>query len=144
MARPIKYTYDYCLKEILLFKNKLFDDGRKEGAGLQYFTWHDLIRDRPYSRQRISEWREKFKDEPKFSDTLKKIDEELENRLFKFALVNKVNPTMAIFSLKNNYGWKDKQDIEHSGIPPSSLNVIVDKSETAETLKKLRDGGKIN
>jgi hypothetical protein len=114
MGRPTKYTYDYCLKEILLFKDRLFSDGEAE-AGLKYFTWHDLIKDRPYSRQRISEWREKFKDKAKFSDTIKKIDEELENRLFKFALINKVNPTMAIFSLKNNFGWKDKTETELTG-----------------------------
>jgi hypothetical protein len=114
MGRPTKYTYDYCLKEILLFKDRLFSDGGSE-AGLKYFTWHDLVRDRPYSRQRISEWREKFKDKSRFSDTIKKIDEELENRLFKFALVNKVNATMAIFSLKNNFGWKDKTETELTG-----------------------------
>jgi hypothetical protein len=140
-GRPTKYTYEYCLKEILLFKERLFSDGGGEN-GLKYFTWHDLVRDRPYSRQRISEWREKYKDKPKLSDTLKKIDEELENRLFKFALVNKVNPTMAIFSLKNNFGWKDRQDITSGDKPiESNLNVIVDNSDTAETLKRLRENG---
>ena len=30
-------------------------------------------------------------------------------------LKNKLNVAMAIFNLKNNYGWKDKQEVEHSG-----------------------------
>lgn len=119
-GRPTKYTYEYCLKEILLFKERLFNDGGENG--MKYFTWHDLVKDRPYSRQRISEWREKYKDKAKLSDTLKKIDEELENRLFKLALVNKVNPTMAIFSLKNNFGWKDKTETELTGKDGKDLN----------------------
>lgn len=48
--------------------------------------------------------------------------------------------TMDIFALKN-MGWVDKQEHEHSGIPPASFNVTVDTSETAKTLEKLRNGG---
>jgi hypothetical protein len=48
-------------------------------------------------------------------------------------------PTGSIFALKN-MGWRDKQELDHSGLPPATINVTVDKSETAETLKKLRSG----
>lgn len=45
-----------------------------------------------------------------------------------------------IFALKN-LGWSDRQEIDHtSGGDKINLNITVDKSETAETLKKLRDG----
>jgi len=48
-----------------------------------------------------------------------------------------------IFALKN-FGWSDRQDIDHTtkGEKLGQLNVTVDSSETAETLKKLRDGCK--
>jgi len=47
-------------------------------------------------------------------------------------------PAGSIFALKN-MGWSDKSEIEHSGLPTPSLNVTVDSSETAKTLKELRD-----
>jgi hypothetical protein len=41
-------------------------------------------------------------------------------------------------------GYIERQEFDHSGIP-QSLNIIVDKSETAETLKKLKNGtGKVD
>ncbi len=114
IGRPIKYTRYYCLNEIRLISSALFGDGGTDGK-VKYFTWHDLIRDKPYPRQCISEWREKFKKDKEFSDTIKRIEAELENRLYKYALMNKVNATIAIFSLKNNYGWKDKHETELTG-----------------------------
>lgn len=110
MGRPEIYTLKYCLDEVRDILNVL--QGDAEGI---YVTWHDLIKYKSYSRQRISEWREKFKDDNEFSDTIKKIDEELENRLVTAGLKNKMNATIVIFSLKNNYGWKDKQETEHTG-----------------------------
>ena len=46
-----------------------------------------------------------------------------------------------IFALKN-LGWVDSQSIDHTskGDKMGPLQVIVDSSETAETLKKLRNG----
>ena len=43
--------------------------------------------------------------------------------------------------IARDLGLKDQSGIDHSGIP-STLNIIVDKSETADTLNKLRNGGK--
>ena len=46
-----------------------------------------------------------------------------------------------IFALKN-LGWSDRQEIDHTskGERLSPINITVDSSETAKTLKKLRDG----
>lgn len=53
------------------------------------------------------------KDNPGFADTIKKaklrVEAHIEQRLF----FN--NPTGCIFNLKNNFGWKDKTEREHSG-----------------------------
>lgn len=48
-----------------------------------------------------------------------------------------------IFALKN-LGWSDKQEIDHTskGERLNPIQITVDSSETAETLKKLRDGSK--
>ena len=50
-----------------------------------------------------------------------------------------------IFALKN-LGWSDRQEIDHTskGERLTPINITVDSSETAKTLKKLRDGAKIN
>jgi len=53
------------------------------------------------------------------------------------------NVAGSIFALKN-LGWSDRQEIDHTskGERLSPINITVDSSETAETLKKLRDGAK--
>lgn len=49
-----------------------------------------------------------------FSDAIKKaktkIEESLEQRL-----LDGKNVVGVIFNLKNNFGWKDQQQVEHSG-----------------------------
>jgi len=112
-GRPKKYTLKYCLAEINEISERLFADVANGGMWT-YITWHDLIRDKPYSRQRVSEWREAFKGNREFSDTIKKVEEELENRLYKLGLRGKANQTVVIFGLKNNYGWKDKTEHNHN------------------------------
>jgi hypothetical protein len=47
-------------------------------------------------------------------DTIKRLIDKKEANLERMALNNKINHTMAIFSLKQ-LGWRDKQEIEHSG-----------------------------
>jgi hypothetical protein len=50
-----------------------------------------------------------------FLSFIKRIEDILETRLYKAALTNDVNPTMAIFGLKNHYAWKDKTESEITG-----------------------------
>jgi hypothetical protein len=49
-----------------------------------------------------------------FSTLLKKAIAKKESYLEEKGLKGEVNPTMAIFSLKQ-LGWRDKQEFEHSG-----------------------------
>lgn len=48
------------------------------------------------------------------TDTIKRLIDKKEANLERMGLENKINQTMAIFSLKQ-LGWKDKKEIEHSG-----------------------------
>lgn len=61
------------------------------------------------SRQALLDYSEK----DEFVDTVKKakarVEEFVENRLYD------PNATGCIFNLKNNFGWKDKSETEHSG-----------------------------
>jgi len=45
-----------------------------------------------------------------FSDTIKRCIEKKETQLERLGLLNIINPSVAIFSLKQ-LGWKDKQEI---------------------------------
>lgn len=107
-GQPEKYTREFCLVELESFLAVLKADEKKWTV----LTWQDLVRERPYSRQRISEWRNRFVKDEEFSDTIKKIEFELENRLVKIGLRGQANATMVIFMLKNNYKWVDKQEFE--------------------------------
>ena len=49
-----------------------------------------------------------------FFPTIKKAKLKVENYLEK-RLINDSSATGIIFNLKNNYGWSDKQEIQHSG-----------------------------
>ncbi len=45
----------------------------------------------------------------------KKLITACEQRLVQGGLTGKYNPTVMIFLAKNNHGYRDKQDVEHSG-----------------------------
>lgn len=49
-----------------------------------------------------------------FSDTIKKAKLKVENYLEKH-LITDSSTTGIIFNLKNNFGWSDKRELEHSG-----------------------------
>ena len=57
-------------------------------------------------------WREKK--DPWFADTIKRAKEKVEANLEENAIIWEWNSTMSIFSLKNNYNWKDKSEVENT------------------------------
>lgn len=59
--------------------------------------------------QLIGEMRDKY---PKFAELLKKAKKIQENKLVDGTLKHSLNPTMAIFVLKNHYQYTDKQQTE--------------------------------
>jgi len=69
------------------------------------------------SRQTLS----RYKSDERFSDTIKKALLRIEQNNLEGATLGYLNPTMTIFNLKNNFGWKDSQQIDHSG----SVNILV-------------------
>jgi len=107
-GRPIKYTEEYVENELndILYKIQTDKNIYLLGQVLEY---------KEYSPQRISEWAKKY---TMFSETIKKIKSILEERINRGGLEGKLNPTMAIFNLKNNYGWKDRQEVEVDNVDP--------------------------
>ena len=62
------------------------------------------------SRKQLIEYEKK----DEFRNAIKKAKLMVEHYL-ELLLLNAKNPVGAIFNLKCNYGWEDKQFIEHSG-----------------------------
>lgn len=65
-------------------------------------------------KQLWSDWSKKFADNKTVSESIKKIDQIFEDKLFTKALKGSVNGTVAIFGLKNNHDWKDKTEIDQT------------------------------
>ena len=64
-----------------------------------------------------------YEDKDGFFDTIKKAKAKIE-RFNEELLYNKdVSTTGVIFNLKNNYGWKDKQEIEANVNSDISINI---------------------
>lgn len=73
---------------------------------------NQLFEDRPYTRFAFAKACEKFQGVAEVKHAVAKISEILESRAVVNGLNNRKNPVMTIFHLKNNYGWKDKRELE--------------------------------
>jgi len=105
ITKPEKYTKEFVLLELTNMLNELVDSPEVVILG-------ELFNKRDYSAQRFSEWEEKFKKDDEISESIKRIKSTLETRLNSGGLRGKLNPTMTIFNLKNNYGWRDKTETD--------------------------------
>jgi hypothetical protein len=54
-----------------------------------------------------------YKSKDTFSPLIKEALTRCENTIEQLALQGKLNPAMSIFSLKNNYGWVDKTEVDN-------------------------------
>lgn len=84
--------------------------------------------------QRISEFANKNE---LFAETLKKAQQIQKSRLVKLSLARKVDTTMAIFALKNVAGWRDTQDIKHTGNQQTQVIIIrpQEKENASNTIR---------
>lgn len=101
ITKPTIYTEEFVLKELQDMYQEVLEDTELVFIG-------QLFEKRSYSRQRYSEWANKFKDNAEISDAIKRLENLLETRLVIGGLKNKLNPTLTIFTLKNKHEWIDK------------------------------------
>jgi hypothetical protein len=105
ITKPEKYTEEFVSKELSDMLSEL-------EVNEEIMVMGELFKTRDYSIQRFSEWEDKFKDNAEISESIKKVKEILETRINIGGLKGKLNATMTIFNLKNNYGWKDKTETD--------------------------------
>ncbi len=87
------------------------------------------------SRQTLVNYEEK----EEFFDTIKKAKSIIENHIETMALTGKYVPVISIFNLKNNFGWKDKTELDHSSSDGSmSPAKVLDTSKiSTEALREI-------
>lgn len=124
ITKPTIYTEEFVKNEV----SNLWDEAQNEDI----IVLGQLFEKKAYSRQRFSEWEKTFKNIKEISDTIKKIRELFENKVNVGALKGKLNATMAIFNLKNNYGWKDKSEQEMTVNLPKPLLDNVHRNESTK------------
>lgn len=71
----------------------------------------------------------RYGDRDSFATLIKEAKQKVECQLEENALMGKSNSTFTIFNLKNNYGWRDKTEVEVRKDP------IEDLTPLAELLK---------
>ena len=101
----LKYTAEFVLEETKSMVNLI------RGNPDIVYIW-ELFDNKSYSRQRFSEWVKTYSDNEEIKEISDTIKELLETRAVKGAMTNKLNGTMTIFHLKNNYDWKDKSEVD--------------------------------
>lgn len=123
-GRPIKYDIDFVLGEVRFMYQYLMLEmetiTREPDSKLSIFGTYfinNLCHMRGYSRQRWSEWREKFhdlhsEDEKirEFSDTYDMVEEILEAKIGTGALTKILDGRTAQFILQNKYGYANKNE----------------------------------
>lgn len=68
-----------------------------------------------------------YKDEnnKSFFNTIKRAKDIVEASIEENMIKGTYNPTASIFNLKNNFGWKDKTEVENSGEQNLNVNIKV-------------------
>jgi len=110
VTKPEKWTADFCLNELAEIEKHIQSE---DGEDIVFIIECCLYRG--YSSNRWSEMKSKFKENEQISESIKRIEDFLEVRLYKAGLTNAVNSTMAIAGLNNKYRWANKYEHEHSG-----------------------------
>lgn len=103
-GRPKKYTEVELMQQKI---NKYFEECNKNN---EPYTVTGLCLALDICRDTLLE----YSKDKRFSDTIKKAKLKVENYLEKH-LITDNSTTGIIFNLKNNFGWTDKQQLEHSG-----------------------------
>jgi len=125
-----------------LFGGRIIDkepDGDPDEKGVQRWIKNDYVMEqiKPFTvsglaaylettRDTLMDYETKYGDE--FSDTIKKAKQKI-YAYTEESLFMKGSATGAIFSLKNNYDWKDKKEIENSGELGFNINIGYEDEE---------------
>ena len=99
-------------KELEEKANEYFEQGgRKIADNTKLYTVSGLCLWLGITRTTLCD----YENNPRFSDTVKRVKMRIENNLEELAELGLINASVSIFSLKNNFRWTDKTDIQLQG-----------------------------
>ena len=119
---PNKYTEEFVISELKDMLQTTKDNPK-------IYTLIQLFEDKDYSRQRFSEWSNKYSDNTIISDTIGKIEDIIKARLLVKGIDGETNANMTKFALINNHGMSDR--VEH-GIT-GNMSVAWEQDESEDT-----------
>jgi hypothetical protein len=125
VTKPTKYTKEFVVEEL----KDMLEHIRNNP---DIILLGQVIENKDYSRQRVSEWRKKFENDKEISDTFSKIKGILETRLNIGGIKGNFNATMTKLNLINNYGWVDKQETAVTGPGGEPLGITVEFVEAGK------------
>lgn len=115
-GRPTKYKAEYCQSVINYIETCKYVEGEERvlpsRVGLAIALSVDV--------DTLGNWGKKY---PMFFGALKKVDDAQHQDLINRGMNGTGNSTITQLMLKNNHGYKDKQELGISG----NINVIIDK-----------------
>ena len=127
--RPTLYRPEYCERLIAMFNVEAFtNESYTNGNGeektrvvpCKFPTLARFAANIDVDRDTLKEWANKTDESgalvhPEFSAAYKKAKDLQEAILVEGGLAGAYETPFAIFTAKNVIGWKDKQDVEHTG-----------------------------
>lgn len=112
VGRPVKYTDEFIEKEAIALIEYVVS------TKIPYLK--DFCFIRGYPSQYITDV---FTRVPKFSEALLLFKDKFESIIVRGSLEGRMNAFMAMNTLKNCSGWRDKQEHEHTGLEIKIVNV---------------------
>ena len=105
-TKPTIYTEEKVLPELRSMLRMLKADP-------EIWFLNDLFDDKKYPVEYFSRWDSKYsQSNKKICHTIEKIRNILEGRALKGGATGKLNPTIVIFHLKNNFGYRDVREVD--------------------------------
>lgn len=70
----------------------------------------------------------RYQERDEFSNTIKKAKRKVEKQFEERSLQGKYNPTIAIFLMKNNFGYQDKVDLSVESVEEDAISKALKES----------------
>lgn len=99
-----------------------------------YFDWADENK-RPYTISGLALFLEtdritliRYGEKDEFCNTIKKAKQRVESQFEERSLMGEYNPTISIFLMKNNFGYKDKVDLNVEAVEEDAISKALRES----------------
>lgn len=125
ITRPKEWTLWRVRREMSSIVEELQEEKRQRGKPITYFAKTIFAR-RGLHSEIVRRWGIEYGDDPQIRAAVHLMKDILESRSVEGALLKQIDPFVAIFNLKNNYGWKE--DPGQSDRDEQRLNIDIENT----------------